>query len=124
VLYSASTPCHAGSTYHPTPRPSCLSGRSYGSALDEAERWRGRAKGVTGNVNAMRTITASAQHLAPVALSRQDERTTSAIDDHVTSAVGEHLERADDTTTRGGRGVRQSVPRGVYQTGTGCANGT
>jgi hypothetical protein len=67
-----------------------------------------------GNVSAMRTITAQAQHLAPVALSRQDERATSAIDGHVTRAAGEQQQRADDTTTRGRRGVGQNVPRGVY----------
>jgi hypothetical protein len=67
-----------------------------------------------GNVSALRTITAQAHHLAPVVLSRQDERAMSAIDGHVTSAAGEHQEWADDTTTRGGRGVRHNVPRGVY----------
>src|SRR5919197_392111 len=86
--HPVSTPHHAESLYHPTPRPARLSGRSCGSVPDEAERWRGRAKGVTGNVSAMRTITAQAQHLAPVVLLRQDERATSAIDDHVTRRGG------------------------------------
>jgi hypothetical protein len=111
VSYPASTPCHAGSTYHPTPRPPRLSGRSCGSAPDEAERWRGKATGVTGNVSAMRTITVQAQHLAPVVLSRQDERATSAMDGHVTSAAGEQQQRADDTGSA--RGAPKCATRGV-----------